>query len=295
VQGSGRWRGSPTWVRGLLAGRIADPKREGEYQMAHKWLYFPFDDVSNDPTMPGNRQRYESKYGQDLTVVGKGQLLSLVGDNEMFIIAGHGLPNSSRIGITTELGTKLDLGKFFGNVKTVTMTFAQSTQVSVTADDLADQLLLSHLPPSHKYIKLITCGGAGMAAVDEAKAQYGADKKTPTAIPVTGHSHETDCLASVLAKALGLRGYRGVMVKGYPGFVNAMGQQKTVTVEATSAAAQFKEWYQTLFCTDGVALGSDYWKGGTVPMVSIPSKLLNDYWFDATGKLDRQHISLKGI
>ncbi|MGH7121068.1 MAG: hypothetical protein ACREFP_19115 [Acetobacteraceae bacterium] len=259
--------------------------------MPHKWLYFPFDDVSQDKTMPGNRQRYETKYRQNLTVVGKGQLLSLVGDNDMFIIAGHGLPNSSRIGVTTEKGTSFDLGLLGGIAKRVTMTFSHGTQVSITADDLADQLLLAHLPPSHKYIKLITCGGAGMAAVDETKATYDPGKpqksETLTFIPVTGHSHEDDCLASVLAKALGLRGYGAVLVKGYPGFVDAMGQQKMVTVEVTSAAAQFKEWYQKLFATDGVALGKDYWKGGKVGMVGIPSKLVNDYWFDSSGKLRR--------
>ncbi|MGH7070095.1 MAG: hypothetical protein ACREFO_08770 [Acetobacteraceae bacterium] len=84
------------------------------------------------------------------------------------------------------------------------------------------------------------------------------------------------------------------MVKGYPGFVDAMGQQKMVTLEATSAAAQFKEWYQKLFATDGVALGRDYWKDGKVAMVSIPSKLVNDYWFDSSGRLQRQKIPLKG-
>ncbi|MGH7066578.1 MAG: hypothetical protein ACREFO_08765 [Acetobacteraceae bacterium] len=142
--------------------------------MAKKWLYFPFDDVSKDPTMPGNRQRYETKYEQNLTVVSKGQPLNLVGDNDMLIIAGHGLPNSSRIGVTTEQGTKLELGLLGGIAKRVTMTFSHGTQVSVTADDLADQLASALLPWPHKYIKLITCGGAGMAAVDEAKATFDA-------------------------------------------------------------------------------------------------------------------------
>lgn len=262
--------------------------------MPKKWLYFPFDDVSQDPTMPGNRQRYETKYGQNLTVVGKGQPLNLVGDNDMFIIAGHGLPNKSDIGVTTEKGTTLDLGKFGGMFKQVTMTFSHGKQERMTADDLADQLATGTgpLPLTHKYIKLITCGGAGMVTVDEAKATFDSTN-TATAIPVTAHSHETDCLASVLAKALGLRHYNQILVKGYPGFVNAMGAQKKVTVEA-SAGAQFKEWYQKLFGTDGVALGADYWKDGTVGMVSIPSKLVNDYWFDSSGTLQKQKISLKG-
>lgn len=250
--------------------------------MSQKWLYFPFNDISQDTTMPQNRKRYEEKYQTRLTVAFKGDSLSGVKDDDMLIIAGHGLPNSDKIGVTTNPGTKI-LG----------VTVVAPTQATMTANDLADEIATARLPDSHRYIKLITCGGGGMAAVDDKNATITNNKVT--AIPVTTHSHATDCLASVLAKALGQRGYNSVMVKGYPGFVNGQGAQKTVSVEGTSDTSQKKKLYQELFHTGGVALGSDYWKDGTVGMVTIPSNLVNDYWFDKNGNLQKQHISLKTI
>jgi hypothetical protein len=250
--------------------------------MSHKWLYFPFKDISNDPTMPGNQKRYEDKYGTGVTVLMKGARLMYVKEQDMLIIAGHGLPNSGKIGVTTEQGISFEvLGK--------TVWVKDPTEQTMTANDLAEEIADAKLPKNHKYIKLITCGGAGMVAVDDAKATI--DTGKVTAVSVTAHSHGADCLASVLAKALGLKGYQSVMVKGYPGYVNAMGNKKTVAVEGTSDLSQSKKWYQEII--GGTELGLSYWKDGSVGMVRVPANLLNEYWFDKDGNLQKQHISLK--
>jgi hypothetical protein len=81
------------------------------------------------------------------------------------------------------------------------------------------------------------------------------------------------------------------MVKGYPGYVNAMGNKKTVAVEGTSDLSQSKKWYQEII--GGTELGLSYWKDGSVGMVRVPANLLNEYWFDKDGNLQKQHISLK--
>ncbi|MGH7078387.1 MAG: hypothetical protein ACREFU_09835 [Acetobacteraceae bacterium] len=260
--------------------------------MAKKWLYFPFDDISKDPTMPGNRKRYEEKYKANLTVVMLGDLLHLVGDDEMFIIAGHGLPGSSEIGITTGPG-KTKAHRVLG-------IDAQST---MTANDLADHLLKAGLPKTHKYIKLISCGSAGMVAVDDKNATIdSSDTKNPkvAAVTVTTHIHEAECLASVLAAALGKRDYNDVLVKGYPGFVNAMNPQKTVSVEGTSEASQVRQMVELVQESGPVTVemeraqhGVRYWQRGMVGMVRIPAKLLNNYWFDKSGQFRPQNISLK--
>jgi hypothetical protein len=145
-----------------------------------------------------------------------------------------------------------------------------------------------------------------MVKADDAKVTI--EKQKVTAMPMASHEHMADCLASVLAKALGQRGYQNVMVKGYPGFVDAMEQQKVVTVEGTSTTSQekrqpksgaqdllaqqtndefAKKWAQ------GAIHGREYWGQGDVGMVrNIPTKLVNDYWFDSKGDLKRPHISL---
>jgi hypothetical protein len=248
--------------------------------MARKWLYFPFKDISKDTSMPQNKQRYEEKYGEQLTVAFKGDALGAIKDDEMLIIAGHGLPNLAEIGVTAYEGPAI-----------AAWILQKPTQITTTANDLADELVAAKLPLTHKYIKIITCGGAGMVSVNDGKATV-ADGKV-TAIDVVLHTHETDCLGSVLAKALGQKGYAGIMVKAYPGFVNATGAKKSVSVEGISPASQEKN--KGLFggAKSEARLGSPYWRDGKIGMVPVPTKLLNDFWFDRTGELKRQHISLK--
>jgi hypothetical protein len=114
-----------------------------EWKGFRKWLYFPFTDITNDATMPGNKKRYEEKYGERLIVRQKGQLASLVdiGDDEMLIIAGHGLPDSQKIGVTTNPGVKKHIVIASHEID-VLFTEVAPTQVTMTANDLADELLV---------------------------------------------------------------------------------------------------------------------------------------------------------
>jgi hypothetical protein len=207
-----------------------------------KWLYFPFQDITHDATMPGNRERYEQKYKSRLIVKQKGdpRCLADIHDDEMLIIAGHGLPDQSAIGVTDNKGAKHEI-KISSPEIDVHFYSVKPTQITMTANDLAKELdETAGLPKNHMYINLITCGGAGMVAVDDTKFM-GKDGVFTAPVVDNSHQHMAECLASVLAKALGLRGYTQVLVKGYPGFVNAMGQQKTLTVEASSDASKDKK------------------------------------------------------
>ncbi len=247
--------------------------------MATKCLYFPFTDISRDSTMPQNRARYESKYGGGLKVRFKGDPLHDVKDDEMLIIGGHGLPDSSKIGVSVDAGVTI-LG----------VQVRSPTMVTMTANDLAAELAAAGLPTTHKYIKLITCGGAGIVAVDDKRATIANGRVT--GLPVARHNHVAECLGSVLAKALGQRHYEDILVKAYPGFVNGTQNDKMLVVEGTSELSQKSGWLS--YVTGTVDRGMSSWKGGTVGMLgNVPTKIMNDYWFDKNGNLQRQHIRLK--
>src|SRR5262249_5832783 len=109
----------------------------GRLQGGRKWLYFAFKDISADPTMPGNLKRYQDKYGGQLTVrqFGDGNLLNDVGDDDMFIVNGHGDAEDDRIGVQVKAEGFLGfLGK--------------KVQVTMTANQLAKMLRDADLPRS---------------------------------------------------------------------------------------------------------------------------------------------------
>lgn len=222
-----------------------------------KWLYFPFKNIDSDPSMPKNLQRYQAKYGAGLTVRKLGNLLLDVPDDDMLIIAGHGLPGDDRIGVTVTADS------LFGTL------FGSTTQQSMTANDLAKLLLRSGLPLGHKRIKTITCGGAGIAVADTAGARLDATGTKVVDLPLK-EVKSVDCFASVLSQAMLKRGYRRLLVRGYPGFVNATGLQKMITVESDTAQGFTR----------------DYWGDGNTPLVRASTKSLEEeYWFDGWGKL----------
>src|SRR5262245_32583445 len=101
--------------------------------------------------MPGNLTRYQNKYGSNLTVrqFCDGNLVSGVGDDEVVIVAGHGLAGDEEIGVTA----MAEVAGFFGKK-------VKEVQVTLTANDLAAMLDAALLPKTHKYIKTISCGGA---------------------------------------------------------------------------------------------------------------------------------------
>jgi len=228
-----------------------------------KWLYFPFKDISADPTMPKNLKRYQGKYGANLTVrqFGDGELFNDVGDDDMFIVVGHGLPGNENIGVSVKAE---GLAGFFG--KTV--------QVTITANTLADMLMIGGLPYSHKYIKTISCGGAGIAIADDANVRLDRTGQKVTGMPLKEVKSQSDCFACVLAKAMAQRKYWRLLVRGYPGFVNAKELQKTVFMESGDQSDK------------GKGFTVDYWGGKKVKMMQAPTKSLEEeYWFDGYGRL----------
>jgi hypothetical protein len=94
-----------------------------------------------------------------------------------------------------------------------------------------------------------------------------------------------DCLASVLAKAMAQPGrdFTRLLVRGYPGFVNAVGVQKFLSIESASGNG-FK------------GVSEDTWTGEkevywNTNMMKVPTRALTDpdtglkarFWFDGTG------------
>ena len=222
-----------------------------------KWLYFPFKNIDNDPTMPRNLKRYQDKYGANLTVRRLGNLLLDVPDDDMLIIAGHGLPKDSRIGVTVIEDS------LFGTL------FSKTTQETLTANDLAKLLMRSGLPSGHRYLKTISCGGAGMAVADDTNVRMDSSGGKVMELPLK-EVKSVDCFASVLSQAMRELGYYRLLVRGYPGFVNACGLQKLVTMESGSK----------------LGFSYSYWGDGKVPMVEAPTKSLEEeYWFDGWGRL----------
>jgi hypothetical protein len=229
-----------------------------------KWLYFPFKDISADPVMPENLKRYQKKYGANGLIVrqfGDGYFLDRVGDDDMFIVAGHGAPEDERIGVSVKAGG------FFG-------MFGQTVQESITANDLADMLYDWGLPRSHKYIKTISCGGAGMATAADAQARaLGQDDAQELVVVPLKAVNSTNCFASVFAKAMFKRGYWQILVRGYPGFVNAMELQKMLTMESEDQGST------------GRGFTTKDWGDNKVKMVKVPTKTVyQDFWFDGYGR-----------
>lgn len=252
-----------------------------------KYLYFPFqDDISYDPTMPANKARYEKKYGTGLRVVQYPGSLAQVQNDEMLIVAGHGLPGNKNIGLSVDDPATPNLeraGRFLGGHRPRTL------QVKMEANDLADRISQAGLNKAHRFIKLITCGGAGMAIADDASVVWkttAPNKKIEDLASISLASVTTaDCLASVLAKAMAQPGrdFTRLLVRGYPGFVNATGLQKFLTLESASGlgnkGVSTDTWTKT---------SHTYWDKN---MLTVPIKAIIDsstgqkerFWFDRHG------------
>ncbi|HSW04515.1 hypothetical protein [Aquabacterium sp.] len=199
-----------------------------------KWLYFPFQDVSADPTMPSNEARYRSKYGPGLTVLQYPHRLDHVPDDDTFIVAGHGLPGMDAIGVSV---LDENASSFENSIRALAGKGPAKRQVTMQANDLAQQLRDAELPRTHKRIKLITCGGAGMAILDDAKVEWDssvdAAARTVKDVPAApfASANTANCFASVFAKAMAQRDYTQLRVRAYPGFVNANGVQNPSPVK----------------------------------------------------------------
>lgn len=243
-----------------------------------RWLYIPFANIQDDPTMPGNKKRYTDKYQARIGVIHHPEKLNDVDNDDVLIIGGHGMPGSKEIGVSV-----LD-----NNVSWHEMAARKlynkppaTTYDTLTAHSLAERIFGSDLDLGHKHIKLLTCGGAGMAIVDAAGLNYAdANNRHPAAWNFGGMAKSVqDCLVAVFAEEMGKKGYDKIMVRGYPGFVNAMGQDKTLTVESPDKRGSVQE--HEVYNGWGGFKNEQYWKES----VTLPTKLINEkFWFNNKGQ-----------
>ena len=143
---------------------------------------------------------------------------------------------------------------------------------SITANDLAIKLFAQGLKKHHKFMKLISCYGAGLIKVKTDPTTMSTRNFNDFLIEEEIGTTKT-CFAAVFASALGQLGYNDVRVKAYPGQV------------FNDSSIPLWENLQREVKVQGSGFYS--------PSISTKT-LTDDYWYDSTGKLTRTHISLKG-
>jgi len=169
-----------------------------ELGMPRKFLYFPFTNFREDSVMRDIKSRYIKKYGEDVALADSRSSLESIEDEEMLIIAAHGSnakPDRSSLWLERTGGT----------------------WDSITANKLAENLAKRGLRKTHRYLKLVSCYGAGDLRVTTGFSTVATRNFEEFTIEEFGTT--TKCFASVFAKALGLGGYNQVKVKAYPGKV----------------------------------------------------------------------------
>ncbi len=179
-------------------------------------LYFPFDNWKEDKVLKNDVDGFR-KSGLEFELIDRTtpSCLGGIGGEDLIIISGHGGVGSSRISMTGKGG-----------------------KVRLTANDLAKLLEDDGLSKKHQSILLITCYGGGKSEVTGTDSTPLSDSEWDElfdTLPVEAVQHRVapssmrltsnkigDCLASILAKACGMRGYYSILVGGFPGsFVTA--------------------------------------------------------------------------
>lgn len=170
--------------------------------MADIWLYIPFPDLTNDPTvrMMANDLRQAGLRFRAVDDDAGGSFLAGVQDDDLLLLGAHGLANYNTIFIKGAAGMD-----------------------ALSADQLAGRITAAGLRKTHETLLLLTCSGGGRSVM---KVDTEAMSVTPQMMtldfgqygragPVARSPYK--CLASVLGKALGQRGYRSIQVGGFPG------------------------------------------------------------------------------
>jgi len=190
------------------------------------FLYFPWASYAKDDVLRNDIRDLRAA-GVQFTVLKKSwRCMTRVGDQALVMIAGHGGEGSDTISMDGPKGEK-----------------------SLTADDLAEQLENLGLAKTHESILLLTCyGGGAMEDRPQGSARIVGDGAFDVRSNANGQ-----CLASLLAKALGLRGYMSILVGGWPGsFVSNdfevagpsfLGEGDTATADAISAKLDHIQWF----------------------------------------------------
>jgi hypothetical protein len=178
--------------------------------VAKVYLYFPFDDFKLD-TAQANIQDFledqDKSFKFEVIQRGRGLLggraLARVGDDDLLMSCAHGdIEKPSELYLCTATGTTVK-----------------------TANDLAAQFAAEGLPKTHQSILLLNCWGGGNSTLGTGATQSAGPggttgKTAPSDIVVSKNSYG-QCLASVLAKAMGGLGYRSILVGGFPGTVTS--------------------------------------------------------------------------
>jgi len=173
--------------------------------MARVYLYFPFKDYKKDEAskkLPGflNEQDESMRFH---VLHGAGQILARVAAADLLMSCAHGdIAKPTELYLCTANGTTV-----------------------MTANDLAAKLEAAGLPKTHQSILLLNCfagGDSTLAADTEQEAGPGdtQGQTSPDSVVKTQNSYG-QCLASIVAEALGGRGYRSILVGGFPGTVTS--------------------------------------------------------------------------
>jgi hypothetical protein len=178
--------------------------------VAKVYLYFPFNDYKKDGAQGGLQDFLEDQdksFRFEVIVRGKGlmgsRVLARVADDDLLMCCGHGdIAKPNELYLCTSEGTTV-----------------------MTANDLAAQLETSGLPKTHQSILLLNCWGGGNSSLSPGTVQGAGPGGTkgqtsPGSVVVTNNGYG-QCLASVVAKALGGRSYRSILVGGFPGTVTS--------------------------------------------------------------------------
>jgi hypothetical protein len=178
------------------------------------WLLHPFKNQQSDPAFKDD-QRHLKDAGMDVKFIDRpsmNTLLPKVGDSDLLIISGHGDVNDGNLYLKGD---------------------DEDVKDQMTASDLAKGLEHTGLKKTHESILLLTCcsgdsskarSKAGPAPeltkTEKRMISKGAQpfRKAPTELLVSNNK-ATQCLASILAKALGQRKYFSIVVGGWPGSV----------------------------------------------------------------------------
>ena len=190
--------------------QIADKTDQQLSEPHHYYNPFRGGAVRGDSAMASARHKYAGKAHFNLidaqsTRPWQAKPLADVGNDEVLVVDGHGGDRMDALGIQEgpRRGTRM------------------------TAEQLAKQLEDEGLSKDHGVIRLISCYAGGSTLESQGGNFRGA----------LNANKSDDVFAARLAKALHVRGYRNIVVGGYPGAVhNIGGGSKTITTSVPGNA-----------------------------------------------------------
>ena len=207
------------------------------------WLFHPFTNQDQDPVFR-NQPAMLERAGMEFTQIASSQLKDIDG-SDLLLIAGHGDVGSDKLRLVSSQGNR-----------------------SMDASTLAVLLAKWGLKKTHESILLLTCFSGGSATSpagaqgplskgeESLPAAAQAVRRPVTSLQITNNkAHE--CLASILALALGLQGYYSILVGGWPGILSVdkaenprmggqyffRGKEDRNKADLTLAQLDFIQWF----------------------------------------------------